>query len=56
MRVSECGRETLYITYPHANSYAPPAARGERTCEEVDTVCCQDGLWEDEGELAECAV
>jgi len=33
----------------------PPAARGERTCEEVDTVCCQVGLWEDEGELAESA-
>lgn len=33
----------------------PPAARGERTCEEVDTLCCQVGLWEDEGELAESA-
>ncbi len=33
----------------------PPAARGERTCEEVDTLCCQVSLWEDEGELAESA-
>lgn len=33
----------------------PPAARGERTCEEVDTLCCQVGLREDKGELAESA-
>lgn len=50
-----CGRETVYITYLHANSRVPPAARRERTCEEVDTLCCQVGLWEDEGESAESA-
>lgn len=33
----------------------PPATRRERTCEEVVTLRCQVGLWEDEGELAESA-
>lgn len=47
--------QTVYIMYPHTNSCVPPAARGERTYEEVDTLCCQVGVWEDKGESAECA-
>ena len=41
--------------YHQASSLVPAAAGGERTCEEVDAVCCQVGLWEDEGKLAESA-
>lgn len=47
-------RHSLYNT-SSCQLCASPATRGEGTSEEVDTLCCQVGLWEDEGELAESA-
>lgn len=54
MCVRKCCRDTLY-NISSCQLCAPPATTGERTCEEVDTLCCQVSLWEDEGELAESA-
>lgn len=54
-----CGSDTIYIyIYKRiliSTHSAPSATRGEWTCEAVDALCCQVGLWEDEGELAESA-